>query len=116
MYASIRRYEGIAKETSEEVVRRGHLFRERLSKLPGFVAYEVVVGENSLASITIFETWVTAVESNAMAARWIQENAAGLPLPEPQVTAGEVWEDPGSSHRPFKAPRPAKYREVEPRL
>src|SRR5438477_10615266 len=98
MYASIRRYEGVERETAIEVARRGYSeLREQLSRRAGFVAYEIVVGDNSIASISVFETWVTAEESNATAAKWVRENLAGLEWPEPQITAGQIYETPGST-------------------
>lgn len=55
MYASIRRYEGIDREEATEVARRGYReLRGRLSQRAGFVAYEIVIGDDSIASISVF--------------------------------------------------------------
>ncbi len=57
MYAVIRRYEGVERETLLEVARRSHAgFRARLMDRPGFVAYEFVVGDDSVAAISVFES------------------------------------------------------------
>ena len=114
MYASIRRYEGVDRATATDVARRGSgEVRERLSKRPGFVAYELVIGETSIAAITIFESWVTAEESNVQAAAWIRDNIADVNWPEPQITAGEVYEQPGSDRAPFTPPRLSEPRKVD---
>lgn|SRR6478735_1973239 len=96
MYAVIRRYEGVDKDTSNAVAARSHAgFRTRISERPGFVAYELIIGDDSIASISIFETWVVAEETNRVARQWIGDNLADFNLPIPQVTAGEIYTEPG---------------------
>ena len=101
MYASIRRYEGLDKETAAEAVKLGMDLRRILSERAGFVAYEVIVTEHGFVSITVFETELTALESNAVAALWIREQIPRLGLPAPEIITGEVYEDPDSNRRPF---------------
>jgi len=108
MYAVIRRYEGVERETLLEVARRSHAgFRARLMDRPGFVAYELVVGDDSVAAISVFESWVVAEETNQLARRWVQDNLAEFDLPVPQVTAGEIYSEEGLPP-PFATGRSAK--------
>lgn len=105
MYASIRRFEGIDKETITEIAKRGYGdLRRKLSERPGFIAYEIVIGPDSYVTISVFESWVTAEESNKLAAHWIRENLGDLDWPDPEITAGEVYEEPGSHRPPFERP------------
>jgi hypothetical protein len=114
MYASIRRFEGVERQTITEVARRGYAdLRRLLSERPGFVAYETIIGEDSYVTISVFESWATAEESNLVARRWIRENLGHLDWPEPQITAGEVFEEPGEGHAPFALPTPLKYRDPD---
>jgi hypothetical protein len=105
MYASIRRYEGVDGETAAEVSRRGYAeLWQKLSERAGFIAYETIIGKDSVATITVFDNWVTAEESNALAAAWIRDNIGDLGWPEPQITAGEIYEDDGAERPPFSPP------------
>jgi hypothetical protein len=114
MYASIRRFEGIDRQTITEVARRGYAdLRRILSERPGFVAYETVIGEDSYVTISVFESWATAEESNVVARRWIREHLGDLDWPEPQITAGEVYEEPGGGHAPFAPPARLKFQDPE---
>jgi long-chain acyl-CoA synthetase len=109
MYASVRRYEVADQDTAQELVRRGYEgLRPILAARAGFVAYELIVGESSFASISVFETWVTAEESNAVAAIWVRQNIPEFELEEPQITAGPVYEHPGAERAPFSAPEPVR--------
>jgi hypothetical protein len=91
MYASVRRYEGLDAETAAETSKLATTgMRPLLASSPGFVSYTVVVGDGSVASVTVFETKEQADASNATAAKWVQENI-GDKMPTPQVTAGEAY-------------------------
>jgi hypothetical protein len=113
MYASIRRYEGVDRETAIEVSAKGYVeSRRRLAEMPGFVAYELVIGDDdSLTAISIFDNWMTAEESNLYAAQWIAENARTNRLPPPRITQGEFHTQPGEAEpfgfRPKKVKLPA---------
>jgi hypothetical protein len=96
MYASVRRYDGVPREVALEVARRAHReCRHRLGQRAGFVAHEVVIGTDSFTSISVFENWVVAEETAKLAREWIAAHMGDLELPEPQVTAGEVYAEPG---------------------
>jgi hypothetical protein len=115
MYAAIRRYEVADHETAVELVRRGYEgLRPILAARAGFVAYEIVLGERGFASINVFETQLTAEESNAAAAVWVRNNLEGFDLGEPEITAGEVYEHPGAGRAPFAPPEPVKTPVREP--
>jgi len=92
MYASIRRYEGIAPASVDELTRRVQEgFVPIISKQPGFVAYyAVIAGQGVVASISVFEDQAGAEASNRAAADWVKENLADLLQNPPQITAGEV--------------------------
>jgi hypothetical protein len=93
MYAAIRRYEGLDAQTAAETSKLATTgMRSILASSPGFVSYTVVVGDGSVASVSVFETKEQAEASNAAAAKWVQENLAGK-MPAPQVTAGEAYLD-----------------------
>ena len=111
MYASIRRYEGVDRETAIEVSRKGYAeSRRRLAEMPGFVAYELVIGDDdSLTAISIFDNWMTAEESNAYAAQWIADNTRENRLPPPKITQGEFHTQEGQ-------PPPFEYRGKKVRL
>ena len=78
MYASLRHYRIEPKNTAE-LVRRVPGAMEVISKLNGFKAYYVVkAGEDTLATVSVFEDKAAAVMSNHAAAKWVKVNAADL--------------------------------------
>jgi hypothetical protein len=93
MYATVRRYEGVDRDRSEEITRE---VRESLlpsvSNLPGFGGYYLIDGGGTvLTSIGLFENAKEAHESTRMAARWVREHQLVPALPNtPKVTAGPV--------------------------
>jgi hypothetical protein len=69
MYAAIRRYEGLDAQTAAETSKLATTgMRSILASSPGFVSYTVVVGDGSVASVSVFETKEQAEASNAAAA------------------------------------------------
>ncbi len=115
MHAAIRRYEVDDHATAVELVRRGYEgLRPILAARAGFVAYELILGEAGFASINVFETQMTAEESNAVAAIWVRQHLQEFDLGEPQITAGEVYAHPGSERAPFAPPEPIKTGVQEP--
>ena|SRR5581483_8545521 len=93
MYATVRRYEGIDKNRSDEVTKKvGESLMPRLSKLPGFNGYFLVeASEGVMTSIGFFETSDQAHESTRVAASWLRdENLEGALPNVPKITAGEV--------------------------
>ena len=92
MHASIRRYEGIAPDSVEEIIKRAEAgFVPIVSSGAGFIGYYLVdAGDGVLATISVFETEAAAEESNKAAASWVKENLAALVPNPPQITAGEA--------------------------
>ena len=93
MYATVRRYEGIDKERSDEITMKvGDSLLPALSKLPGFAGYYLIdAGEDVLTSIGVFEDAGQAHESTRIAARWVREQKLESALPNtPKITAGPV--------------------------
>jgi heme-degrading monooxygenase HmoA len=90
MYTVIRRYQDVADTT--EVARRAvEEFAPLLRDQPGFQGYWVVdAGDGVLATISVFDSEEAAVNSNAAAATWVQENIPNLVPSPPRMTAGET--------------------------
>ena len=91
MFAVIRRYnthENSAKKI-EQRVREG--FVPLISKLPGFISYDVVrSADGTLLSVSIFESRQVADDSNRLASDWVHENLASLIRTAPVILSGEV--------------------------
>ena len=90
MYATIRRYEGVA-DPAEDRRRVREEFVPLLKDMPGFVAYyEIDAGNGVMATISVFEDQAGEEASTERAAEWVRENEASIAPNPPQVTAGEV--------------------------
>jgi heme-degrading monooxygenase HmoA len=91
MFAVIRRYnthEGSADKI-EQRVREG--FVPLVSKLPGFVSYDLVrSAEGSLVSTSVFESRQSAEDSNRLASDWVHDNLASLIRTAPVILSGDV--------------------------
>ena len=91
MFAVIRRYnthENTAGKI-EQRVRDG--FVPLISKLPGFVSYDVVRStDGTLLSVSVFESRQAADDSNRLASDWVHENLASLIRTAPIILAGDV--------------------------
>ena len=93
MYATVRRYEGIDKDRTDEVTKKvGESLMPRMSKLPGFGGFFLIeAGEGVVTSVNLFETSDQANESTRVAATWIRDEKLESALPNtPKITAGEV--------------------------
>lgn len=93
MYATVRRYEGIDKDRTDELTKKvGESLMPRMSNLPGFGGYFLIeAGEGVMTSINLFETSDQAHESTRVAATWIRDEKLEAALPNtPKITAGEV--------------------------
>jgi heme-degrading monooxygenase HmoA len=91
MYMAIRsyKYKAGAFDQINKAVESG--FVSIVSKAPGFIAYHLVnTGNNTLATVSLFESQAGADESTRMAADWVRENLAALVEGPPEVKAGEV--------------------------
>ena len=93
MYATVRRYEGIDKDRTDEISKKvGESLMPRMSKLPGFGGFFLIeADEGVVTSVNLFETSDQAHESTRVAATWIREEKLETALPNtPKITAGEV--------------------------
>jgi hypothetical protein len=93
MHATIRRYEGINRSRTNEIVRNvGENLVPRLSKMPGFSGYYLIeAGNGTMSSVGFFETSAQADESTRVAATWVRDEKLENALPNPPtVTGGEV--------------------------
>jgi len=90
MYASVRRYR-INPDNMDELMRRVPGAVDVISSLSGFRAYYVVRGgDDSIATVSLFNDKDAAVLSNQAAARWVKENAADLISGALDTVTGEV--------------------------
>jgi hypothetical protein len=91
MFAVIRRYNTIQQsvEKIEQRVRDG--FVPLVSRLPGFVSYDVVrATDGTLLSVSVFESRQAAEDSNRLASDWVHDNLASLIRTAPVILAGDV--------------------------
>jgi len=94
MHATIRRYEGVAQNGTEELKRKvNESLMPKLSKLPGFGGYYVIESGNGVfTSFNLFGTSAQADESTRVAADWVRDEKLELTLPNaPKITGGEVF-------------------------
>src|SRR5688572_23357994 len=91
MFAVIRRYNTLENSAHkiEQRVREG--FVPLISRLPGFVSYDVVRStDGSLVSVSIFENRQSADESSRLASDWVHDNLASLIRTAPVILSGDV--------------------------
>jgi hypothetical protein len=93
MHATIRRYEGVEKSRTDEVVKNvDENLLPRLTKMPGFKSYHLIEADNGvMSSIDFFETSEQSDESTRVAATWVRDEKLEKALPNPpKITGGEV--------------------------
>ena len=93
MHATIRRYEGVDQNRTEELTKKvSESLVPKLSKLEGFSEYYLIeAGNGIITSVGIFDTPTHASESTRIAADWIREENLESALPNPpKVTEGEI--------------------------
>jgi hypothetical protein len=93
MFATIRRYEGVDKTRTDELVKKAdETFKPSLSALPGFSGYYLVdAGDGVMTSITFFDTSAHADASTKAASDWVREQKLDTALPNPpKITNGEI--------------------------
>lgn len=91
MYAAIRRGKAKAGSIEELIQRVEAEAAPMVSRMAGFKAYYMVVGEDdSITTISIFESQATAEESNQQMLGWIKQNVAPLLAGPPEGMAGKV--------------------------
>ena len=93
MHATIRRYEGVDQNRTEELTEKvGESLAPKLSKLPGFAGYYLIeAGNGVMSSFGLFENAAQAEESTRVVATWIRDEKLETALPNPpSITSGEV--------------------------
>jgi len=93
MHATIRRYEGVDQNRTEELGRKVNAtLVPQLSKLPGFKGYFLIDdGRGVMSSFGIFETVTQADESTRVVASWVRDEKLESALPnEPKITTGKL--------------------------
>ena len=93
MHATIRRYEGVDQNRTEELTQKvGETLVPKLSQLEGFSEYYLIeTGNGIMTSVGIFDTSTHASESTRIAADWVREENLESALPNPpKVTEGEI--------------------------
>ena len=111
MHATIRRYEGIDQDRTEELTRKvGESLLPRLSEMPGFKSYHLIEADKGvMSSIDFFDTSVQADESTRVAATWVREEKLEAALPNPpKVTGGDVIVEKTKRTRPRVTPTAAR--------
>lgn len=92
MYMVVRKYQMKPGASAQEIVKRVEEgFVPIISQTAGFVGYYIVnTGNNSIASVTVFQDQVGADESTRRASSWVSENLISLLQIPAQITEGEV--------------------------
>ena len=93
MHATIRRYDGVDPNRTEELTRKvGATLVPKLSKLDGFGGYYLIdAGNGVMSSVGFFETAQQGEESTKLTASWIRDEQLERVLPNPpKVTSGEI--------------------------
>jgi hypothetical protein len=93
MHATIRRYDGVDQNRTEELTRKvNETLVPKLSKLPGFSGYYLIeAGNGVFSSIGLFETPEQGSESSKFVATWIRDEKLDTMIPnEPKITSGNV--------------------------
>jgi hypothetical protein len=93
MHATIRRYEGVDQNRTDELSRKvNETLVPKLSKLPGFKGYFLIDdGKGIMSSFGLFETPTQADDSTRIVAGWVRDEKLESALPnEPKITSGKV--------------------------
>ena len=93
MYATIRRFEGVDKTRTDEVVKQvDETLKPKLSELPGFSGYYLVnAGNDVMTSVSFFDTQEHADASTKASSEWVREHKLESAIPNaPKVTSGEI--------------------------
>jgi hypothetical protein len=93
MFATIRRYEGVDKSRTDELVKKvDETLKPSLSELPGFSGYYLLdTGDGVMTSVSFFDTSAHADESTKIASVWVREQKLDTALPNaPRITSGEI--------------------------
>ena len=93
MYATIRRFEGVDKTRTDEVVKQvDETLKPKLSELPGFSGYYLLdAGDGVMTSVSFFDTSEHADASTEASSAWVREQKLETAIPNaPKITRGEI--------------------------
>lgn len=91
MYVSVRKYKIKPNSITELNKKVNETFVPMLKKSSGFVAYYCLdTGNNTCASVSVFDSKSGAEDSNRLAAGFVKEYVTPLIVGAPEITAGEV--------------------------
>ncbi len=93
MFATIRRYDGVNENRTDELTRKvNETLVPKLNKLPGFAGYFLIdAGKGIFSSLSLFETSEQAKESTNVVATWIRDEKLDTMIPnEAKITSGQV--------------------------
>ena len=93
MYATIRRFEGVDKTRTDEVVKQvDETLKPKLSELPGFSGYYLLdTGDGVMTSVSFFDTPAHAEASTQTSSEWVREHNLETAIPNaPKITSGEI--------------------------
>ena len=93
MHATIRRYDGVDLNRTDEITRKvGETLVPKLMELDGFGGYYLIEGDNGvMTSISFFETAAQGHESTRLSSSWIRDEKLETAVPNPpKVTSGKV--------------------------
>ena len=93
MHATIRRYEGVDTNRTDEVTRKvEETLVPELRKLEGFTGYYLIeAGNGVFSSFSLFKNAVQADEATTVAATWVKSAGLESALPNaPKITTGKV--------------------------
>ena len=93
MHATIRRYDGVDQNRSDELTRKvNETLVPKLEKLSGFKGYYLIeAGNGVFSSLGLFETPEQGMESTKFVTTWIREEKLDTILPNaPKITSGKI--------------------------
>jgi hypothetical protein len=93
MFATIRRFEGVDRTRTDELVKQvDETLKPSLSGLPGFHGYYLIdTGNGVMSSISFFDTAAQADESTKVSSAWVSDQKLETALPNaPKITSGEI--------------------------
>jgi hypothetical protein len=93
MHATIRRYEGVDQNRTDELTKKvGESLAPKLSKLPGFTGFYLIeAGNGIMSSVELFDNVEHADESTRVAATWVRDEQLETAFPNPpKITSGKV--------------------------
>ena len=91
MYATVRRAKFRPGSLDEVVQRVNDTFVPSITTMPGFVDFYLVRLDNdTVSTLSVFETQAEAQEANTFFADWAKRELASLLQGPPEIAVGEV--------------------------